>query len=104
MPMRTRETGRDAVEASIARSENRSSLTVTGADNANRRADGRGFERVGGVWVESSIAGRSADERITYMSDEYFELLRAHPELREVLALGERVRFELRGRVIEIVP
>jgi Ca-activated chloride channel family protein len=103
VPMATTETGRDAVEASIARTENRNSLTVT-APGSSRRASGRSFGSAGGVWIEAGLSGRSADERIRYGSDEYFELLSEDSDLRDVLALGERVRFLHRGRVIEIIP
>ena len=103
VPMAESETGRDAVEASIARNENRSSLTASAPGSA-RRADGRSFASVGGIWVEDGLSGRTADERIRYGSDEYFDLLSEDPALREVLALGERVRFVHRGRVIEVVP
>ena len=102
VPVAQAETGRDAVERSIQRNEERSSLTLTETDA--RRAAGRNFERLGGVWVQTDIGGRSVDERVGYMSEEYFALLRDHPELRDVLALGERVRFELGGRIYEIVP
>ena len=104
VPMRRQDTGREAVEASIARAENRNSMVVTGQGNSSTFAAGRAFERVGGVWVETSIAGRSDNERIAYMSDEYFALLRDQPDLREVLALGDRVRFSVGSRVIEITP
>ena len=103
VPIAQSETGRDAVEASIARNENRSSLTVTAPGNS-RRAAGRSFASMGGVWVQDGLSGRSADERIRYGTDEYFELLADDPDLRDVLALGERVRFIHRGRVIEVVP
>jgi Ca-activated chloride channel family protein len=96
--------GEAAVEESIARNEARTRTTVADEPADQRRAAGRTFERSGGVWIEASIATRSVDERITWGSEEYFELLRANPELRDVLALGERVRFEHRGRVIEIIP
>lgn len=103
MPARTATTGRDAVEASIARNEARSEMVVTGPAGATRRAAGRTFDLTGGIWVQTS-AGASVDRRITAMSDEYFALLREHPELSEVFALGERVRFLLDGDTIEIVP
>lgn len=102
-PAPRQESGREAVEESITRAESRSSTTLSGGLGSTRRADGRTFEQVGGVWIEAGVSAR-VDERITYGSDAYFALLRDHPELREVLSLGERVRFELRGRIIEIVP
>ncbi len=103
VPMAESETGRDAVEASIARNENRNSLTVTEHGNT-RRASGRAFGSVGGVWVEDGLSGRSAEERIRYGTDEYFDLLSEDPDLRDILSLGQRVRFLHRGRVIEVVP
>jgi hypothetical protein len=42
--------------------------------------------------------------RITALSPEYFELLRRHPDLGEVLSLGDRVRFVLGREVVEISP
>jgi hypothetical protein len=103
VPMAESETGRDAVEASIARRENRNRLTVTAPGNT-RRASGRAFGSVGGIWVEDGLSGRSADERIRYGTDDYFDLLSEDPDLRDILALGQRVRFIHRGRVIEVVP
>jgi hypothetical protein len=43
--------------------------------------------------------------RVRYGSEAYFELLRARPELRSVLALGQRVTVALDGRrAVSIEP
>ncbi|GIW72436.1 MAG: hypothetical protein KatS3mg102_1978 [Planctomycetota bacterium] len=67
---------------------------------------GRTFYRDGEVWVEAALGPEAAAsaEKIAYLSDAYFELLARQPQAGVFLALGERVRFRLGSRVIEIVP
>jgi Ca-activated chloride channel family protein len=95
------EVGRQAVEDSLARNRSRSSLRAEGA-TSSRFASGRSFSRRGEVWVEAGLANRSPDRRIVAWSQAYFELLRSHPELREALALGERVVLSVGGEVVEV--
>jgi Ca-activated chloride channel family protein len=99
------EVGRDAVEESLRRSEQRNGLRAgAGRDESNRVAAGRTFDSIGGVWVERGVSGSTVTRRITALSPEYFELLRRHPDLGEVLSLGDRVRFMLGREVVEISP
>jgi hypothetical protein len=42
--------------------------------------------------------------RVRAFSDGYFQLLELLPELREPLALGERVRVRGRAVVVEVAP
>lgn len=95
------EVGRQAVEDSLARNRSRSSLRAEGA-TSSRFASGRSFSRRGEVWVEAGLGNRSPDRRIVAWSQAYFELLRSHPELREALALGERVVLSVGGEVVEV--
>ena len=95
------EVGRQAVEDSLARNRSRSSLRAEGA-TSSRFASGRSFSRRGEVWVEAGLGNRSPDRRIVAWSQAYFELLRSHPELREALALGERVVLSVGREVIEV--
>jgi hypothetical protein len=97
--------GRDAVEESLRRSEQRNGLRAgAGRDESTRVAAGRTFDSIGGVWVERGVSGSTVTRRITALSPEYFELLRRHPDLGEVLSLGDRVRFMLGREVVEISP
>ncbi len=104
MRMRREDSGREAVEDSIARAENRNQMVVSGPRSATRRAAGRDFTITGGMWLDAAASGRAVDERVIYLSDRYFELLRENPELSAVFAFGDRVRFVLDGRVIEVAP
>ena len=82
---------RTAVSASLSR-----------CDASSRFASGRTFSRRGEVWVEAGLGNRSPDRRIVAWSQAYFDLLRSHPELREALALGERVVLSVGREVIEV--
>ena len=95
------EVGREAVENSISANRSKTSLRAdVGA--GGRFASGRTFVLRGGVWMESGVESRSATRTIVAWSQPYFDLLRDHPELREALALGERVRLRLGAEVIEV--
>ncbi len=95
------EVGKQAVEDSLARNRSRSSLRAE-SSTSSRFASGRTFSRLGEVWVEAGLANRSPDRRIVAWSQAYFDLLRSHPELREALALGERVLLSVGGQVVEV--
>ncbi len=66
--------------------------------------NGRAFYRHGRVWVDSRLEDKTdlPVEKILFGSREYFELLQKQPELKNILALGARVRFVAAGRIIEI--
>jgi hypothetical protein len=60
---------------------------------------------VSGVWTDARLASGTPPARVVRVraySDAYFALLRALPELRDVLALGDRVRVAGRETVIEV--
>ncbi|MHC4390738.1 MAG: VIT domain-containing protein [Planctomycetota bacterium] len=69
-----------------------------------RVVEGRAFYKDGEVWVDGDLEGSAATEKVVYLSDRYFELSRSRKDLRKVLALGERVRFRDKGKIIEIEP
>jgi len=70
-----------------------------------RSAGGRSFTLQGDVWVDDQLqANQEATLQIRYLSNAWFELSRLDPRLREILALGEKVRFQLGGFIIEVGP
>ncbi len=80
---------------------------VNAGAGGTRYVAGRAFLQRGGVWQEDNLpAGASARTlRLRPMSRAYFALLRARPAVRELLALGQRVRFRLDdGRVVDVSP
>ncbi len=57
-----------------------------------------------GVWTDTTFEPDTMEtEKITFLSDEYFALLDAQPEVGPYLAIGERVIVVLDGTAYEIV-
>ncbi|MBN1945995.1 MAG: VWA domain-containing protein [Bradymonadales bacterium] len=98
------DTGQAAVEAAISANQERDRLVLADRQQVSRQVAGRYFIQQGGVWVQDGYGDRTADRVVSYLSDEYFTLLSEHPEISDILALGEQVRFELSGLVYEIRP
>ena len=73
------------------------------APSATRFVQGRAFREVGGMWVDSRYRRGMRTLRLRYGSEAYFALLRARPELRSTLALGQRVTVALDGRRAVVV-
>lgn len=96
--------GRAAVEASMERQSlaTQDSVSVASAV-AQQRIGNRTFEVVEGVWTQRDLRA-GTPVRVEYMGAEWMRLSRHSDELRRVLMLGERVRFEHGGRVYEVSP
>lgn len=62
-----------------------------------RTAGSRTFFLRGGVWVDSAYDPTAEAQPIPFASDAYFDLLGAHPELGEALALGEEMIVVVEG-------
>ncbi|MBL8728202.1 MAG: VWA domain-containing protein [Planctomycetes bacterium] len=71
-----------------------------------RRAAGRVFVTVGEDLVEQGLPADWAKQAVVVeaFGDAYFELLRQKPQLREVLALGDRVAFRDGERIVYVKP
>lgn len=70
-----------------------------------RWALGRAFRWQGGGWVDSTYVAGMREFSVRSMSPAYFAILSARPELREALALGERVVVVLEGdRALIVSP
>lgn len=69
-----------------------------------RFAAGRAFYQNGDFWVDSRAQdlAKLKPRRIEFNSPEYFELLKHHPALAPVLALGQNLRFAFNGELVEI--
>ncbi len=86
--------GKQAVGAAQAAKSLAEAETVQEADYV-REVAGRVFLFVDGVWQESTYEKDTPTVDIVYLSDAYFELLEAFPEIGPILALGEKVIFKL---------
>ena len=69
-----------------------------------RRAEGRAFTLQDSVWVDGSVRPDAKVIRIKAYSGAYFKLIELVPSLREVLAIGDRVRVGGRTLTIEVGP
>jgi len=56
-----------------------------------------------GVWVDSRFAEGSKAEKVAFLSERFFELVRRAPDLAGAFALGQRVVVVIDGRPYEIV-
>ena len=110
-----RESGASAVERSREIGKlKKSDLRQSVDDNQGRRKNGKAmlsrvgsltFYRQDGGWVDSRLTVKNSgkDElKIIYLSAEYFEFLKAHPKAGKILALGSRVAFLWKGKVVRI--
>lgn len=61
------------------------------------------FLQLDGVWTDTTFEPDTmTTEKVEFLSDEYFALLDAHPELAEYFAVGERVIVVLDGTAYEV--
>ena len=71
---------------------------------AVQRVGDRVFTQRDGVWVDARHRDGLQTVRLRAYSDAYFKLLEALPELRPVLAIGDRVIVAGRSVAIEVGP
>jgi Ca-activated chloride channel family protein len=72
-----------------------------GAATASRRVGNRVFAESAGVWTDVAAKDGMRTVRIKPYAAAYFKVLEMFPELREPLALGDRVRIAGRGIILE---
>jgi hypothetical protein len=71
-----------------------------------KTAAGRTFQLRNGVWIDTAFTTfkTATSEQIRFDSPEYWKFVGAHPELREIFALGTSIKFVLDGKIYEILP
>ena len=67
-----------------------------------REVGDRTFVYRGGQWVDTAYTAEMPIKAIPFLSDAYFVLLTAHPEIAEALALGDRVLIVIGGQAYQI--
>jgi Ca-activated chloride channel family protein len=58
---------------------------------AQRRVAGRTCLEIGGVWIDQGFHAKTPTLTVKAMSDAYFEILKRHPEVKQVFQLGNYV-------------
>lgn len=79
-------------------------LRAAGGQTLARQIGAQTLVFDGQRWLDTAWDGRKPTTKITAFSDEYFKLLKEHPQLARVLALGEQVVVVVGERVYEVVP
>jgi Ca-activated chloride channel family protein len=81
------------------------------ADNAEstfgiqtRQIGNKTFYFNGKQWIDTATTSHKDQKKvtITFMSEDYFKLLKDHPELGKFLALGENILVSFNGTTYEI--
>ena len=100
-----KDSGRDAVEASIATEDLKSAEYGDGASGLKTRySANRLFVFNSGAWRQDGTEGVKPHVRVKYLSAAYFNLVKARPELRQALSMGGRVVLKVGKKVVEIGP
>jgi Ca-activated chloride channel family protein len=100
-------TGAEAIQQSKAARDQQERLVLEDKDtrtDAVKRAAGKTFYLIDGVWTDSEYKAdsRLPETVLVFGSDEYFALLNQHPKLGSYFSLGERVIVVLDGRVYKV--
>ncbi|MBE7463959.1 MAG: VWA domain-containing protein [Planctomycetes bacterium] len=78
----------------------------TSAEMTIKQAAGRAFYLRQNVWVDGTMKLKDGEEpvKLEAFGKEYFELLKKHPELGAVFALGDDVLVSVDGKAYRVVP
>ncbi len=108
-PLAMEESGRSAVNFSVAqkaRRESKASSISAPKDEYHSFTtvdrDGVTFTKTGERWVENGAADSSETIKIEFLSDAYYALITAHPERKESIYLGDQVTLLINGIAVEI--
>ncbi|BBM84268.1 VIT domain-containing protein [Candidatus Uabimicrobium amorphum] len=106
------ESGKDAVQASQDIKEMKNAKTAYkklsgkkgNAQKVIRRVDFKTFYLKNGVWCDSETINKdmSQKQRVVYLSDAYFALLKKYPKIGKFLAIGKEIDLLWNDTVFEI--
>ncbi len=75
---------------------------ITQYTQQSKFVNGRNFFQNGKQWIDTSAQNMSKRQRVQFNSDDYFNLLKKHPEAAPWMALGQNVLLALDDTVYEI--
>ena len=85
-----------------APAEKEESQRLTRYTQQSRFVNGRAFFQNGNQWVDANAQNLTRQTRIRFNSEEYFDLLKKHPETAQWLALGRNMLLAVGDMVYEI--
>ena len=84
--------GKDAIAMSRAVRKMKEQAEGEKVSEPVRRASGRTFIYRNGGWIDSeAMSGTAKTLKVKYLSDAYFAVLKARPELKAAMALSDRL-------------
>ena len=89
LPAVTSQTGKEGVDLALALDDLRNGDKIAHA--ATKAAAGRTCVEVNGAWVDSGYEANMPALKVKAMSAAYFRILARHPEMKDVLRLGNRL-------------
>jgi len=92
---------------SVAREARRSSPTPRTGPPQYRTIGGHTFLKLKGVWVDTRYDLKTMEKTLTRVesfSAAYFDLLKKHPELKKLLAVGPRLIVVIAGKAYYVAP
>ncbi len=97
--------GVDGIAASKAVRRMKEQEAASSVTEPVRQASGRTFLYRGGGWVDAAVNPGGKELKVKYLSDAYFALLKARPELKAALALSDRLVISIAaGKSVIIDP
>jgi Ca-activated chloride channel family protein len=95
--------GKEAFMASRELKKGRDKSVLEAPSTSNVSHIGRKtFYRSDDGWIDADYEKDAETIEIEYLSDEYFELMKKHPEIGKYLSLGSTVTFVLEGKAYKI--
>ncbi len=91
--------GKESVDSSVTLKDMRESDKAEESSRAVKKVAEKTFYLLNGCWTDSSIKTEENALRIKYLSREYFDLLKAKPDLKKFFALGEKVKVMFDGKL-----
>jgi Ca-activated chloride channel family protein len=83
--------GRRAVDVAQALADLKTTVREGARSERVRVIADKRFHNIDGVWIDDSVVEKSPRVRVKFVGESYFKLLDKHPEIREILALGDRI-------------
>ncbi|MEJ2543786.1 MAG: VIT domain-containing protein [Calditrichaceae bacterium] len=85
------------VQKKIANTQQSTEMLITMKRVANKT-----FYLKNGIWTENGIDDYKNSIKIDFLSNEYFDLLQKDDQLKDILAIGERIIFKWDNKIYEI--
>ena len=83
---------KEAIDLAQRLSDLKTAGRAEGSDTV-RTLDGRRFRKVDAAWVDERFEPSSPTLKLRFLGKAYFRLLERHPELKAILALGDRITW-----------